>query len=149
MKAGILAVALIIGGAVFGQAPAKKERKTAEERATAMTEKMTTKLELTEDQKAQIQDINLGIAQKNDAIRSNTSLSREEKMKQMQENHQARDTMYQKVLTDEQYAKYQAWEKEKMEKMKAKQAERKASGGKGKGAKPAPSAPSEEEDEQL
>lgn len=139
MKTVILALAVLVGGAAMAQQQEKRERKTAEERATASTQKMTTKLGLDETQKTKIHDINLGIAQKNDAIRNNTSLTREQKMAQLKENQTARNAQYKEVLTSEQYAKYEAWEKEKRAKMEAKRAEKQdAKGRKGKPAGPPP-----------
>lgn len=128
MKTLILALAVLVGGTAAAQQQRqeqKREHKTAEERATALTEKMTTKLTLDAGQKTKIQSVNLGIAQKNEAIRGNTTLSREQKMAQLKENQNARNTQYKEILTSDQYAKYEAWEKEKQEKMEARRAERK------------------------
>lgn len=153
MKAFILAIAVLVGGTSIAQQQEKREHKTPEQRATGMTEKMTTKLSLDDSQKAKIQEINLGIAQKNDAIRQNTALTREQKFAQLKENQDARKAQYKEVLNAEQYAKYEAWEKEKQEKMQAKRAERQESpkGGKGakgsKGTKQTP--PTQETDEEL
>lgn len=128
MKTLILALAVLVGGTAAAQQQRqeqKREHKTAEERATGLTQRMTTKLTLDETQKDKIHAVNLGIAQKNEAIRGNTSLSREQKMTQLKENQNARNAQYKEILTSEQYAKYEAWEKEKQEKMQAKRAERK------------------------
>lgn len=146
MKTVILALAVLVGGSAVAQQPAKKERKSAEERATNLAQKMTTKLGLDETQKTKIHDINLGIAQKNDAIRDNTSLTREQKMAQLKETHNSRNAQYKEVLTSDQYAKYEAWEKEKREKMEAKRAEKQGAKG-GKGKKPSGPPPGEMEDE--
>lgn len=153
MKTFILAIAVLVGGTSIAQQQEKREHKTPEQRATGMTEKMTTKLSLDDSQKAKIQEINLGIAQKNDAIRQNTTLTREQKFAQIKENHDSRKAQYKEVLSADQYAKYEAWEKEKQEKMQAKRAERQESpkGGKGakgsKGTKQTP--PTQETDEEL
>jgi Spy/CpxP family protein refolding chaperone len=145
MKTLILAMAMVVGGTAIAQQPQhqKRERKPAEERATNSAQKMKTKLSLDDAQTAKIHDINLGIAQKNDAIRDNTSLTREQKMTQLKANQDARNAQYKEVLTPDQYAKYEAWEKEKREKMQQKRAEKQdAKGGKGK-----PEGPPAEEDE--
>lgn len=149
MKAFILAIAVLTGGTSIAQQQEKREHKTPEQRATGMTERMTTKLSLDDSQKAKIQEINLGIAQKNDAIRQNTALTREQKFAQLKENQDARKAQYKEVLSADQYAKYEAWEKEKQEKMQAKRAERQENpkGGKGsKGAKQTPPAQDMEEE---
>jgi hypothetical protein len=139
MKTLILALAFLVGGTAMAQQQEKRERKPAEERANASAQKMKTKLGLDDAQTTKIHDINLGIAQKNDAIRDNTSLTREQKMTQVKENQNSRNAQYKEVLTADQYAKYEAWEKEKREKMQAKRAEKQ--GGKGK--------PAGEEDDEL
>lgn len=120
MKTFILAIAVLVGGTAMAQQQEKKEPKTTEQRATHITEKMTAKLGLDAAQKAKIYDINLGIAQKNDALRQNTSLTQEQKIAQLKENQDARKAQYKEVLSADQYAKYEAWEKEKQ----AKRAER-------------------------
>jgi Spy/CpxP family protein refolding chaperone len=135
MKTVILALAVLVGGSALAQQPAK--RKTAEERATASAQKMTTKLGLDETQKTKIHDINLGIAQKNDAIRDNTSLTREQRMAQLEETRTSRNAQYREVLTSEQYAKYEAWERERRAKMDAKRAEKQDAKGKKPGTPPA------------
>jgi hypothetical protein len=135
MKTVILALAVLVGGSAMAQQPAK--RKTAEERATASAQKMTTKLGLDDTQKTKIHDINLGIAQKNDAIRDNTSLTREQRMAQLEETRTARNAQYREVLTSEQYAKYEAWERERRAKMDAKRAEKQDAKGKKPGTPPA------------
>jgi Spy/CpxP family protein refolding chaperone len=145
MKTLILALAMAFGATAMAQQPQhqKRERKPAEERATNSAQKMKTKLGLDDAQTAKIHDINLGIAQKNDAIRDNTSLTREQKMAQLKETQTARNAQYKEVLTPDQYTKYEAWEKEKREKMQEKRAEKQdAKGGKGK-----PASPPAEEDE--
>ena len=147
MKTVILALVVLVGGSAMAQQQEKRERKTAEERATASAQKMTTKLGLDVTQKTKIYDINLGIAQKNDAIRNNTSLTREQKMAQLKENQTARNAQYKEVLNSEQYAKYEAWEKEKRAKMEAKRAEKQDAKGR-KGKKPS-GPPAEEMEDEL
>ncbi|WP_430403165.1 hypothetical protein [Fluviicola sp.] len=145
MKTLILALTLLIGGSAMAQQQAKKERKPAEERATNSSQKMKTKLGLDDAQTTKIHDINLGIAQKNDAIRDNTALTREQKMAQLKETQNSRNAQYKEVLTSDQYAKYEAWEKEKREKMQAKHAEKQGAKG-GKGTKPTGPPPADEDE---
>lgn len=162
MKLQILIAALLFGGMAFGQEKTtknekpkteqreKKTPKTAEERAGNITERLTNQLGLSADQKEKIYEINLGIAQKNDGIRANTTLSKDERKKLLLENHSARKAMYKEVLTAEQFAKYEAWEAEKKAKMEAKKKERqtdKAAGKKGgKGTKATTHSAEEDED---
>lgn len=145
MKTVILALAFLVGGTAMAQQHEKKERKPAEERATNSSQKMKTKLGLDDAQTAKIHDINLGIAQKNDAIRDNTALTREQKMTQLKENQNSRNAQYKEVLNSDQYAKYEAWEKEKREKMQAKHAEKQGAKG-GKGTKPSGPPPADEDE---
>ena len=143
MKTLILALIFLVGGSAIAQQHEKRQPKTAEERASNSAQKMKVKLGLDDAQTVRIHDINLEIAQKNDEIRKNTSLTREQKMTQLNENQNSRNTQYKEVLTADQYAKYEAWEKEKREKIQQKRAEKQgAKGGKGKTAAP----PTEEDD---
>ncbi len=143
MKTLILALTFLLGGTAMAQQTEKRERKPAEERANSSAQRIKTKLGLDDAQTTKIHDINLGIAQKNDAIRENTSLTREQKMSQLRENQNSRNAQYKEVLTTDQYAKYEAWEKEKRKKMEAKRAEKQdAKGGKGKSTSP----PAEEDE---
>jgi hypothetical protein len=144
IKTMLFATALLIGGVSIAQekdaksAEMSQEKKsTPEERATRLTKRMTEKLKLSTDQSSRIGDINSGIAQKNQGIRDNTTMAKEEKMKLIKSNHDARVAMYRDVLTAEQMTQYEAWEKEKMEKHTEHKAEVKGKGkGKGKGKKP-------------
>nr|WP_294858715.1 hypothetical protein [uncultured Fluviicola sp.] len=145
MKTLILALAMVVGGTAIAQQHEKRERKPAEERATNSSQKMKTKLGLDDSQTTKIHDINLGIAQKNDAIRDNTALTREQKMAQLKENQNSRNVQYKEVLTSDQYTKYEAWEKEKREKMQAKHAEKQGSKG-GKGTKPTSPPPTDDDE---
>lgn len=96
----LTAVALFIGTAVFSQ-------QSAVDRATAITERMATELALTQDQKGKVQALNLAIAQKNDAIRNDTQLSKEQKTEAIKNNQAAREAELKPMLTTEQLALYQ------------------------------------------
>ncbi|MFM7666759.1 MAG: hypothetical protein ACKO7D_01065 [Bacteroidota bacterium] len=99
---------------VFGQ-------KTAEEKATQQTAKMKTELGLTDEQSNNVQQINLGIIQKNEGVMNNASLSETEKNKIIKSNNEARMSMFKNVLTSEQYTKLElAIEKRKNQRLKAK-----------------------------
>lgn len=95
----ILIASLLLSTAVMAQ-------KTVEERATAQTEKLATELSLTADQKEKIQQINLGIVQKNDNVR-NSDMIEEEKKKAIKMNEEARENMFKEVLTADQFNAYQ------------------------------------------
>lgn len=160
MKMIVFATALLIGSVSFAQEKEKSEKtehnkemgehkkSTPEERAQRLTTKMTEKLKLTPEQSSKISDINLGIAKKNEGIRGNAAMAKEEKAKIIKSNHDARLMMYRDVLTPEQMTQYEAWEAAKKEKHQENKGKGK---GKAKGkTKPAPAtAPETEESEEL
>jgi protein CpxP len=77
------------------------------EKATKQTERLSTELSLTEEQKTQAQQINLGIILKNDAIRSAENMSQEEKTIAISSNNDARKEMFRGILTAEQFTKFE------------------------------------------
>jgi len=85
---------------------------TAEVRANAYTTALTTLLVLTEDQIVKMEEINLGIAMKNDGIRSNTNFSVQQKADILQSNNAARLERYGYFLTPAQMQSLQAYEAE-------------------------------------
>ncbi|MBP6090824.1 MAG: hypothetical protein KA521_06180 [Crocinitomicaceae bacterium] len=93
-----------------------KEKKTPQERATMLTERMDKALVLTADQKAKISELNLGVALKNERIRKDASLTKDKKKEALEANKATRDMNLKMILTPEQYAKVQ--------KMQAKMQER-------------------------
>jgi hypothetical protein len=99
---------------VFGQ-------KTAEEKATAQTSKMKTELGLSDNQATQVKEINLGIIQKNEGVKSNTGFSETQKKEIIKSNNEARMSMLKNVLTSEQYTKLElSIEKRKNQRLKTK-----------------------------
>lgn len=120
MKTVILALAMLVGGTAVAQQQQKSAQRTAEERATASAQRMATRFGLDEAQRTKIYNINLGIAQQNDVIRNNKSLTDEQRTTQLQETHSSLSAQYKGVLTNDQYIKYEAWDKERREKMQSK-----------------------------
>jgi hypothetical protein len=84
-----------------------EDPKTPEERAQFQTEKMASELQLTAAQKEQVYTINLGIAQKNEGIRT-SNFSEEEKRSIIKSNHEAQIEMLKNVLTAAQFEKMKA-----------------------------------------
>lgn len=82
-----------------------------EEKATKQTAHLTNELALTAAQQEQIYAINLGIIQKNDAVRANESMSSELKTESIKQNDEARKQLIKGVLTPEQIEKFDAIEK--------------------------------------
>ena len=94
----------------------EKEKKTPQERATMLTERMDKALVLTADQKAKISELNLGVALKNERIRKDATLTKDKKKEALEANKTSRDMNLKMILTPEQYSKLQ--------KMQAKMQER-------------------------
>lgn len=108
-----IAFGLLVSATAMAQQPAQKEQefKTPEERAKFQTEKMASELQLTATQKEQVYTINLGIAQKNEGIRTST-FSEEEKRSIIKSNREAQIEMLKNVLTAAQFEKMKAEIKE-------------------------------------
>ncbi len=117
-KIGIFAFTLFLACSAFSQEG--KTALTPQEKADKLTANMTTALVLTPEQTETISSINSGIAQKNEGIRSNTSLTTEQKKEIIASNRSARISMYQGVLTADQFAKFEELEKKKSERVIAK-----------------------------
>lgn len=109
----ILLASLLLSTAAMAQV------KTAEERATLQTEKMTQELSLTAEQKEKVYTINVGINKKMDGVRA-SNMTEQEKNKAMNMNNEARDMMMKDVLTTEQYEKYSTRRPEAVQMKKAK-----------------------------
>jgi protein CpxP len=107
------AFGMFVSASVFAQQPATKnsEPKTPEDRAKFLTEKMAAELQLTDAQKEQVYTINLGIAQKNEGIRT-SNFSEEEKRSIVKSNQEARIEMLKNVLSAAQFEKLKAEIKE-------------------------------------
>jgi len=96
MKHFLMILALNLGLVVVAQ--------TAEERATAKTDKMKTSLNLSAEQYTKVYEINVGIIRKNDDTK-NSTYSDEVKKEIHRSNEQARKAMLKDVLTAAQYEK--------------------------------------------
>ena len=106
---------LAIGVLFIGMSAATAQAsttETAEVRANAYTTALTTLLVLTEDQIVKMEEINLGIAMKNDGIRSNTNFSAQQKADILQSNDAARLERYGYFLTPAQMQSLQVYEAE-------------------------------------
>jgi len=98
----------------------KRVRWTAEEKADRMSDKLDRRLNLTTKQDADIHTINIDITRRMDAIKSNTSLSKKDKMQQAKVLNEERSQRFKTVLTPEQYKKWNDWEMKKKEQMEAR-----------------------------
>lgn len=89
----------------------EREQMTAQERAAKQTERMTTQLQLTADQRQKIEEINLGIIMKNDAVRNDPNMSDELKRESVKQNNLARKELFRTILTAEQFTKLEEMER--------------------------------------
>lgn len=92
---------------------------SANERAAKKTERMTKSLGLNSTQVEQVTNINLKHTQQMDALRTNTSLNGEAKMKQRAEYRDQYESELQSVLSAEQLAQLKAIKEKRSEKRKA------------------------------
>jgi len=116
MKKWILASGLLFAISLNSFAQKHEEqRPTPEQRAAKMTEKMAGELQLTEDQKKEILNINIEYAMKRDAERQKRMADRNEQMEVRKAELKAQDGEIQEVLTEEQRSK---WVEIKAENMK-------------------------------
>lgn len=95
-----------------------KPKKTPEERAQKITDKLNEKLSLSSDQYSKIYIIFLSHAQQADQIRS--SSDKQSRKDQMKSLRQSTDSQVQSVLSSEQLQKYNEIKKMIMEKRKLK-----------------------------
>ena len=111
----ILFFILFISPLVFSQ-----NKKTPEEKAVMQTERFAKELKLSEEQKGQFLIIQTGINQKLEGIRS-SKMNEEEKKNSINSIREARTSMLQAILNDEQKQKMTALdEKQKMNAQKKK-----------------------------
>ena len=102
----------------------KKTSSTPEERAAKLTAWMQSNLQLNDDQVTRVQTINLKYANKNQGLQTQT-MSRKQKMQELNDNDKAKDAELKDVLTTDQYNTYQAKKEEIRKQMKEKMMEKK------------------------
>jgi hypothetical protein len=79
---------------------------SAGERATAQTTKMDLQLGLASDQKAKVEELNLMIINKNDAVQNDLNMSADVKKQAIKGNNEGRLNLLSEILTPEQYKMY-------------------------------------------
>ncbi len=126
----LLLLLFLIVATTFAQESAQtrpsREQRTPEERAEAMTARMTKELPLNADQSTKIRAINLEQAKKMEAIRQKNGEDRAASHSEFKALSGETDTKYKEVLTAEQFTKYQQQEQEKTENRRDKMKERKS-----------------------
>jgi hypothetical protein len=111
----ILFISLFLSSLVFSQ-----NEKSPEERAVMQTERFAKQLELSEEQKAQFLTIQTGINKKIEEIRI-SKMNEDEKRNALNSIREARTSMLQAILNDEQKQKMTVLhEKQKMNAQKKK-----------------------------
>lgn len=106
LNAVLVGVGLIVGLSTASAQDQTKTKKTPFERAQIHTTKMGNELSLSEEQKAKVLEINIGIAQKNDAIRNDPNMSQIDKKESLKSTQDSRDLQMKSILTEEQYKTY-------------------------------------------
>lgn len=123
----VLLIGILFLGISTSVSAQEKLKKTPQERATAHTDHMTKSLVLSNEQRAKVAELNLGIAQKNEAVRSNTVMTKEQKQEALKGNLEGRKQQLQLILTPEQMKKFEEHqatkitEKETLKKENSKQ----------------------------
>ncbi|MDP4797979.1 MAG: DUF4890 domain-containing protein, partial [Crocinitomicaceae bacterium] len=102
LNAVLVGVGLIVGLSTASAQDQTKTKKTPFERAQIHTTKMGNELSLSEEQKAKVLEINIGIAQKNDAIRNDPNMSQIDKKESLKSTQDSRDLQMKSILTEEQ-----------------------------------------------
>ena len=115
----ILFFILFISPLVFSQ-----NEKSPEERAVMQTERFAKELKLSEEQKGQFLIIQTGINQKLEGIRS-SKMNEEEKKNSINSIREARTSMLQAILNDEQKQKMTSLDEKQKKKIKKKERNRK------------------------
>ena len=106
-KSLVLLLASLFVFSVSAQRPDRNSKMTPEDRAAKQTEMMNKQLDLTADQQAKIQAINLKYSQQMAAQRSQATEDRQQNMENMKTQMEARNAEIKQVLTPEQFEKWQ------------------------------------------
>jgi hypothetical protein len=113
-------IGVLLFGLLFtsGQAVSAQEtKKSPEEKAKVLTERMKEKLTLIDDQSSKVYEINLKYIKKNEQLQ-NSSGGRPSKLKTLKANQEAKDKELKSVLSSEQYEAYQQLKEQLMEELK-------------------------------
>ncbi len=116
----LLATLFVFALAGYVQAQTSTDAKTPLERATEFTNWIDKTVQLTPDQKAKVQDVNLKYAQMKQDAYAKDQGDKQAMHKDMTADSEAQDTELKGILTADQYTAYTAAKKQKMEDMRAK-----------------------------
>lgn len=108
----IIATLLLLAVASSGQ---DKVRQTPEERAKAHTERMTKQLELTAEQAAQVEAVNLRFAKELEAKRAAREAERDARKAEAQAMRDEHDAEMKAILNSNQYVRWQTMRAEALD----------------------------------
>ena len=130
----VVVTALLIGGLSMAHAqqpegtppPRKQEQKSPEERAKKKADHLAKKLELTDEQRAQVETANLKAMKELDVVKKKAREDREASKARAKEVRAMHDDEIRSVLTEEQIQVWEQLKAEKEEKRREQREKRKA-----------------------
>lgn len=126
MKKVFLAIALVASFVAFGQEKMERRQKMSpEERAKIQVEKMTKDLNLNEKQVAQVTELVKSKVTKREEFRNENKEIRKENRDKMKAEMEATKVEMKKILTEEQFKKFEENAEARKAKMMDKMKERK------------------------
>ena len=118
MKKVIFACCFVLGTALaFGQGEKDKKEKSPEKRAEMQTARLDKAVQLSQEQRSKIYEINLSADKKNMEVRKTGSLTQDQAREKIKANNEERKKLIAAELSDEQKTKLKAHKKEKREKI--------------------------------
>lgn len=125
MKVKIFVIAMLLATGVATANAQQQQKQNAQqprltpvEMANKQSEKMSTELKLDEKQKKEVADINLKYAKLRDEVFKANQGNKEVLHSKMKEMNDQKKAELKKVLTADQFAQFQAWEKKLREERK-------------------------------
>ena len=126
MKKVFLVIALVVNFMSFGQEKMEKRQKMSpEERVKTQVEKMTKELNLNEKQVAQVTKLVKSKVAKREELKNEIKENRKENRSKMKAEMEATKAEMKKILTEEQFKKFEENAEARKEKMMEKVKERK------------------------
>lgn len=127
LKLGFLGIALL--GTVLCQAQQEKVKKTPEQRSEHMTERLTKSLNLNDEQRNRVANLNDEFTQQIKALRDETKAIKDQ-LKALKDKKRVHLETYEKdmqaILTPTQFEQFKTMQAKRKEKMRKKHQERKA-----------------------
>ncbi len=113
----LLSLFVLTSALAFAQRPDDRQRPERDpaERAERLTERLTTVLELTAEQAAEVKTLHLSFAERATALREEQQEEREAARESMQALNEERHAEMKSILTEEQFEKLEALEAQRKE----------------------------------